>query len=183
MLALRLQRTGRKKIANYRVIAQEHRFQPTSGKVVAYLGHYNPHTKDAELETEQIQKYLDNGAHPSDAAARLFKKQDIKLPDWVSIHEYDDKKEAREAAEKAEAKATEAEAKATKPDKEAEAPAGTEDEATEEAKEAPAGDEAKADVAEEAADDSIDSDDTPAAEASDESDAKTDDEAKDEKSE
>jgi len=111
MLALRLQRTGRKKIANYRVIAQEHRFQPTSGKVVAYLGHYNPHTKEAELETEQIQEYLNNGAHPSDAAAKLFARQGIKLPDWVNVREFKDKKVEREAAEKAKA---EAEAKVAK---------------------------------------------------------------------
>lgn len=91
MLALRLQRTGRKKISHYRVIAQEHKFQPTSGKVTAFLGHYNPYTKEAELDVEQIEKYLKNGARPSDAAAKLFKKQGIKLPDWVSIHEYEDK--------------------------------------------------------------------------------------------
>jgi len=121
MLALRLQRTGRKKIANYRVIAQEHRFQPTSGKVVANLGHYNPHTKEVVLDTDAIQKYLDNGARPSDAAAKLFKRQGIKLPDWVSVHEFEDKKVIREAEEKAkaeeEAKAAKEEAKAEKAEK------------------------------------------------------------------
>ena len=92
MLALRLQRTGRKKVSHYRVIAQEQRFQPTSGKVTAFLGHYNPHTKEAELDTEQIEKYLASGAQPSDAAAKLFKAQGVKLPEWVSIHQYKDKK-------------------------------------------------------------------------------------------
>ena len=115
MLALRLQRTGRKKVSNYRVIAQEHRFQPTSGKIVAYLGHYNPHTKEAELETEQIEKYLSSGARPSDAAAKLFKAQGIKLPDWVTIHEYEDKK-AKAAAEEKTAKKAEAKVKNTAED-------------------------------------------------------------------
>ena len=85
MLALRLQRVGRKKLAQYRLIAQEHSLQPTSGKVAAYLGSYNPHTKEAQLKKEEIEKYLSNGAQPSNSAAKLLKKEGVKLPDWVTI--------------------------------------------------------------------------------------------------
>lgn len=87
MLAIRMQRTGRSGHAQFRVIVQDSRFSPTRGRVVSYLGSYNPHTKAAAIDSEKAAKYLDNGAQPSDTVARLFKKEGIKLPDWVSIGE------------------------------------------------------------------------------------------------
>lgn len=85
MLAIRLQRTGRSGHAQYRVIVQDSHRAPTSGKVVKYLGSYNPHTKKAELKKEVAEFYLTNGAQPSERVARLFKTEGIKLPDWVKI--------------------------------------------------------------------------------------------------
>ena len=106
MLALRLQRVGRKKLAQYRLIAQEHSLQPTSGKVAAYLGSYNPHTKEANLKTEEIQAYLKNGAQPSNSAAKLLQKEGIKLPDWVTIKTKQAKKVEEPATETPAANAT-----------------------------------------------------------------------------
>ncbi len=85
MLAIRMQRTGRKGHAQYRVVVQDSRLTPTSGRVVARLGAYNPHTKSAELDSKKAEFYLGNGAQPSDRVARLFQKEGIKLPYWVSI--------------------------------------------------------------------------------------------------
>ena len=65
MLAIRLQRLGRKAYPVYRVAVQEAQRHPSSGRVVAYVGSYNPHTKDANINVEAAQKYLDNGAQPS----------------------------------------------------------------------------------------------------------------------
>ena len=42
MLSIRLQRTGRRKRASFRMVVQDSRRAPTSGKVVANLGHYDP---------------------------------------------------------------------------------------------------------------------------------------------
>jgi len=84
MLAIRMQRTGRSGHAQYRVIVQDSRFSPTSGRVVAYLGAYNPHTKETTLDSEKAASYLKNGAQPSDRVVRLLKAQGVKLPDWVS---------------------------------------------------------------------------------------------------
>ena len=84
MLTIRMQRTGRSGHAQYRVIVQDSRFTPTSGRVVAYLGNYNPHTKEATLDGEKASNYLNNGAQPSDRVARLLKAQGIKLPEWVA---------------------------------------------------------------------------------------------------
>ncbi len=85
MLAIRMQRTGRKGHAQFRVIVQEARFTPTSGKVVAHLGNYDPHTKGAVIEKEKISFYLDHGAQPSNRVARMLKQEGMKLPKWVKL--------------------------------------------------------------------------------------------------
>ncbi len=85
MLAIRMQRTGRKGHAMFRVVVQESHLTPTSGKIVALLGSYDPHAKTAMLDKEKAATYLKNGAQPSERAALLLKKEGIKLPDWVSI--------------------------------------------------------------------------------------------------
>lgn len=87
MLVIRMQRTGRKGHAQYRVVVQDSRVTPTSGRVVAGLGSYNPHTKAVVLDTEKANYYLSNGAQPSDRVALLFKKEGIALPSWVAISE------------------------------------------------------------------------------------------------
>ncbi|HEX3568246.1 MAG TPA: 30S ribosomal protein S16 [Candidatus Saccharimonadales bacterium] len=85
MLAIRMQRTGRKGHAMFRVVVQESRLTPTSGRVVALLGSYDPHSKMATLEKEKTAFYLGNGAQPSDRVARLLQKEGIKLPEWVKL--------------------------------------------------------------------------------------------------
>ena len=85
MLAIRMQRTGRKGHAMYRVVVQESRLTPTSGKVVALIGNYDPHAKNLSLNKEKAAFYLEHGAQPSDRAARLMQKDGDKLPDWVKL--------------------------------------------------------------------------------------------------
>lgn len=87
MLSIRMQRTGRSGHTQFRVIVQDSRFSPTRGRIVAYLGSYDPHTKLAQIDSEKTAKYLDNGAQPSDTVARLLKKEGVKLPDWVKLNE------------------------------------------------------------------------------------------------
>lgn len=83
MLAIRLQRTGRKGHPMYRFIVQEAHRQPTSGRVVAQLGSYNPHSKEVVLDKEKAEAFLKNGAQPSDRVVRLFQLQKVTLPTWV----------------------------------------------------------------------------------------------------
>jgi small subunit ribosomal protein S16 len=85
MLAIRMKRTGRRGHAQYRVVVQDSRYSPSSGRVVAFLGSYDPHTKVAVLDKEKAVTYLGNGAHPSDRAAKLLKKEGVELPKWVKI--------------------------------------------------------------------------------------------------
>lgn len=84
MLAIRLQRVGRKGLAMYRVAVQEAQRHPSSGRVVAYVGTYDPHTKETKIQVELAQKYLDNGAQPSPRVAKLLKDAGLKMPKWVA---------------------------------------------------------------------------------------------------
>jgi small subunit ribosomal protein S16 len=83
MLAIRLQRLGRKGHPVYRVAVQEAQRHPSSGRVVAYVGSYDPHTKAVKLNKEKIEFYLGNGAQPSPRVVRLLKEEKVKLPAWV----------------------------------------------------------------------------------------------------
>lgn len=85
MLAIRMQRTGRKGHAQFRVVVQDSRRTPTSGRIVALLGNFNPHTKEAKIDKEKAEYYLKNGAQPSDRVVRLLKAEGVKLPSWVKV--------------------------------------------------------------------------------------------------
>lgn len=85
MLVIRLQRTGRKGHAQFRVVVQDSRRTPTSGRVVAALGSYNPHSKEIILDKEKAVKYLSNGAQPSDRVVRLLQAEKVALPAWVKV--------------------------------------------------------------------------------------------------
>ncbi len=85
MLAIRLQRTGRKGHAQFRMVVQDARRTPSSGRVVARLGSYNPHTKAAALDKEKVSFYLEHGAQPSDRVARLLQTEGVKVPSWVVL--------------------------------------------------------------------------------------------------
>lgn len=91
MLAIRMQRTGRKGHAQFRLIVQESRRTPSSGNIVAALGSYDPHTKAIILDKEKAATYLNNGAQPSPRVAMLLQKEGVKLPSWVKL---DDKRQS-----------------------------------------------------------------------------------------
>ena len=156
MLTIRMQRTGRKAKALFRIVVQDSRFSPTSGRVVAQLGHYDPHTKETTLDKAQAEKYLSNGAQPSERVIRLFIAEKIALPKWVDQPRTDRASKIKNAEKlrrnqpKEEAPAEEApvadEPAADAPAEEA-APAEEEAKPEAEATEAPAEDEKPADEA------------------------------------
>lgn len=129
MLAIRLQRTGRKGHAQFRVLVQDARRTPTSGRFVAHLGSYNPHTKTLAIDTEKATYYLNNGARPSDRVARLLQAEGVTLPAWVTLESKkqgalrnpeklrkNQPKEAAQPADEPEAPAAEAEAATETPE-------------------------------------------------------------------
>ncbi len=74
---------GRKGLPAYRLAVQEARRHPSSGRIVAYVGSFDPHSKAVSLDKEKIEFFLSNGAQPSPKVARLLGQQKIKLPTWV----------------------------------------------------------------------------------------------------
>lgn len=97
MLAIRLQRIGRKGYPVYRLAVQEAQRHPSSGRVVTYVGSYNPHTKEVKIQVEDAQKYLDNGAQPTPRVVKLLKEAGVKLPSWVKEPATDKQKAIRNA--------------------------------------------------------------------------------------
>lgn len=121
MLAIRMQRTGRKGYPTYRVVVQESHRQPTSGKVVANLGSYNPHTKESMLDKEKAATFLKNGAQPSDRVVKLLQAEKVALPSWVQVTS-DKKQKAIKNLEKLRRNQPEEAAPAEEPSAEAETP-------------------------------------------------------------
>jgi len=106
MLVIRLARGGRKKYPVYRIVAADKR-RAATGKFVAVLGTYNPHTKELSFKKDELNQYIANGAQPSDAVLRLMRKDGLELPKWAAIVDKHrkPKKEQEETEEKAEAPA------------------------------------------------------------------------------
>ncbi len=95
MLAIRLQRIGRAGYPTYRLAVQEAQRHPSSGRVVAYVGSYNPHSKQTSIQVEAAQKFLDNGAQPTPRVVKLLKDAGVTLPKWVKQGDTDKQKAIR----------------------------------------------------------------------------------------
>ena len=84
MLVIRLARVGRTKYPTYRIVAAESA-RAATGKFVAVLGHYNPHTKELVIKREEVVKHLSNGAQPSNTVTKLLMREKVELPGWVAL--------------------------------------------------------------------------------------------------
>lgn len=105
MVVIRLARGGRVKQAIYRIVAADKR-RSASSKFLDILGTYNPHTKELKINNELVEKYLSNGAQPSDRVLRLLQAEGVKTPEWAKPH--DRFKKPKKEAEEAEAPKEEA---------------------------------------------------------------------------
>lgn len=122
----------------FRMVVQDARRTPTSGKVVTTLGSYDPHAKRLLVDKDKIAFYLEHGAQPSNRAARLLKADGVTLPKWVDLGSEQqrairnpDKRRSTRPAETVEPAAESAETETP-----AEAPADTPETAAEAATEA-----------------------------------------------
>ena len=78
MVKIRLKRTGKKKDPSYRVVVADERM-PRDGRFIDEIGFYNPMTEPAtvKIDAEKAQKWIKNGAQPSDTVRALLKKSGI----------------------------------------------------------------------------------------------------------
>ncbi|AKF40845.1 30S ribosomal protein S16 [Mycoplasmopsis canis UFG4] len=74
MVKIRLRRMGSKFRPVYKIVAADAR-APRDGKFIEALGHYNPNSKELVLNKELVEKWLSQGAKPTDTVANLLKKQ------------------------------------------------------------------------------------------------------------
>ena len=75
---IRLRRMGAHKAPFYRVVVADSR-SPRDGRFIEELGYYDPMTdpKTIKIDAEKAQKWLSNGAQPTDTVKALLKKSDI----------------------------------------------------------------------------------------------------------
>jgi small subunit ribosomal protein S16 len=78
-MKLRLTRMGSKKRPFYRLVAVNSA-ERRDGRALEYLGYYNPMTDPVviKLDEENIRKWMDRGAKPSDTVKSLFKQAGFK---------------------------------------------------------------------------------------------------------
>ena len=74
MVKIRLFRTGTTKRPMYRIVAMDHR-KKRQGRSLEQLGTYDPRGGGGiSLREDALQKWLDNGAQPSDTVASLLRR-------------------------------------------------------------------------------------------------------------
>ncbi|GKX66285.1 30S ribosomal protein S16 [Inconstantimicrobium mannanitabidum] len=76
---IRLRRMGAKKAPFYRVVVADSR-SPRDGRFIEEIGYYNPIAKpevEVKIDAEKAEKWLNNGAQPTDVVKRLFVKAGI----------------------------------------------------------------------------------------------------------
>ncbi len=75
---IRLTRMGAKKAPFYRVVVADSR-APRDGKFIDIIGTYNPVTDPAEIkiDTAKAEKWLKNGATPTETAKQLLVKSGV----------------------------------------------------------------------------------------------------------
>jgi len=72
---IRLKRMGAKKSPFYRVVVADSRY-PRDGRFIEEIGTYNPLTEPSaiNIDAEKAQKWIKNGAQPTDTVKTLLKK-------------------------------------------------------------------------------------------------------------
>ena len=75
MVKIRLQRFGKKKAPFYHVVVADSR-SPRDGKIIEQIGTFDPMTDPStiNLDMEKVQKWIKNGAKPTDTVKALIEK-------------------------------------------------------------------------------------------------------------
>ncbi len=71
MLKIRLQRTGKRGQAYFRVVVLEHTTKP-KGKYLEFLGSYDPHKNEISVKADRVKYWLSMGAQLSETANNLL---------------------------------------------------------------------------------------------------------------
>lgn len=74
MVKIRLQRHGKKRAPFYHIVVADSK-SPRDGKIIEQIGTYDPMTNPATivLNQEKLDKWVKNGAQPTDTVKALIK--------------------------------------------------------------------------------------------------------------
>lgn len=72
-----MQRTGRNKVATYRIVVVEHTSSPKSGKYVEKVGTYTPSIKARAINADRVKYWISVGAKPSDTVHNMLVSEGI----------------------------------------------------------------------------------------------------------
>lgn len=80
MVRIRLRRIGSKGKPFYRIVVADQR-APRNGKYIDLIGTYDPLQDPPEItiDEEKINKWISNGAQPSDSVSSLMKTKGIEV--------------------------------------------------------------------------------------------------------
>lgn len=75
MVKIRLQREGKKKAPFYHIVVADSR-RARDGKIIEQIGTYDPMTEPGTivLDKEKVEKWIRNGAKPTDTVKALIEK-------------------------------------------------------------------------------------------------------------
>ena len=75
---IRLRRMGAKKAPFYRIVVADSRY-PRDGRFIEELGYYDPTREPTlvKIDAEKVQKWIANGAQPTDTVRNILKKNNL----------------------------------------------------------------------------------------------------------
>ena len=78
MVKIRLKRMGAKKSPFYRIVVADSRY-PRDGRFIEEIGTYDPNTDPAgvKIDMEKANKWIANGAQPTETVRALIKKASV----------------------------------------------------------------------------------------------------------
>ena len=80
MVKIRLRRDGAKKNPYYTLVVADSRY-PADGRFIEKVGVYNPMVEPnvLNIDKEKVEKWIKDGAKPTDTAKALIKKAGIEI--------------------------------------------------------------------------------------------------------
>lgn len=93
MLKIRLQRTGKRGQAYFRVVVLEHTTKP-KGKYLEFLGSYDPHKNELSVKADRVKHWLSVGACLSETVNNLLVGRRVIEGEKVKVWKPKKKKEA-----------------------------------------------------------------------------------------
>ncbi len=76
MVKIRLQRAGKKKAPFYHIVVADSK-SPRDGKIIEQIGTYDPMSEPTvlKLDNEKVEKWLKNGAKPTETVKKLIERK------------------------------------------------------------------------------------------------------------